>query len=264
MHSALYAGSLSHRRHVPRPHSFRYGVFMVLLDLDELARVFRGRWLWSTSRRALARFDRADHFGDPSIPLADAVRRLVREQTGSAPTGPIRLLTNLRYFGYVFNPVSFYFCFDESGAEIRTVVAEVSNTPWGERHCYVMAPEPKDGWLVAHSAKAMHVSPFQPMELDYEWRFRLEPQRMQVAMALRPQGQAGAAPVFHAFTELSRIPISARSLALTLVRYPFMTAKVIAAIHLQALRLWIKGVPVHDHPPQRHAPHIPISPEPPP
>ena len=248
MHSALYPGWLSHRRHGPRPHAFRYGLFMVLLDLAELDTVFRGRWLWSASRPALARFDRRDHFGDPAVPLDDSVRELVARETGQRPDGPVRLLTHLRYFGYVFNPVSFYFCLDAQEREITAIVAEVNNTPWNERHCYVLQPSRDGEWLVARSGKAMHVSPFHPMELEYEWRFRPSPGGLRIAMALRPAGEPGAVPLFHAFTALERVPITARSLAATLLRFPAMTLKVIAAIHWEALKLWAKRVPVHDHP----------------
>ena len=255
MHSALYRGSLDHRRHVPRPHAFRYGLFMVLLDLSELDTVFRARWLWSTTRRALARFDRRDHFGDPTVPLDVSVRELVRQQTGLRCDGPVRLLTHLRYFGYVFNPVSFYFCFDAAGEQVQAIVAEVNNTPWGERHCYVLRPARECEWLCARSDKVMHVSPFHPMDLQYEWRFRQREGALDVAMALRPVDRPAATPIFHAFMALQRAPITTASLALTLVRHPLMTMKVIAAIHWQALRLWLKRVPVHDHPPtpqERH------------
>src|ERR1700759_5599691 len=111
MHSAIYIGWLSHRRHGPRVHAFPQRLFMVYLDLAELDQVFAGRWCWSTRRRALARFDRRDHMGDPHLPLDESIRRLVAERTGHRPDGPVRLLTHLRYFGHVFNPVSFYYCF---------------------------------------------------------------------------------------------------------------------------------------------------------
>lgn len=256
MHSAIYHGWLEHRRLAPRPHAFRYRLFMCYLDLGELDQVFRGRWFWSTTRRALARFSREDHFGDPALPLDEAVRRLVAERTGRRPAGPIRLLTHLRYFGYGFNPVSFYYCFDAAGTTVETVVAEVTNTPWGERHCYVLQPEePGAARLRARSAKAMHVSPFHPMALDYEWRLSAPAESLSVQMALSPQGPGGAAarPVFHAALALQRRAIGAGSLAAALLRFPLMTAQVIAAIHWQALRLWLKRVPVHDHP----APDVP-------
>ncbi len=251
MKSALYHGRLSHRRHQPRRHAFRYGLFMAWLDLAELGEVFRGRWLWSTTRPALVRFERRDHLGDPAMPLDESVRRLVAERTGTRPEGAIRLLTHLRWFGFVFNPVSFYYCFDAAGDHVETIVAEVNNTPWGERHCYVLQPA-RDGGrqLHARSAKAMHVSPFHPMALDYLWRFGVPGEELSIAMALLPRDGART-PIFHAHLALERVPIGAASLAWTLLRFPFMTAQVIAGIHWQALKLWLKRVPIHDHPSAR-------------
>ena len=250
MHSALFHGWLDHRRHTPVPHAFRYGVFMAWLDLAELDQVFRGRWLWSVSRPSLVRFDRSDHFGEPDLPLDESVRRLVAQHTGTRPEGPIRLLTNLRWFGYVFNPVSFFYCLDAQGREVETIVAEVNNTPWGERHCYVLHRPTRNGrWLEARSTKAMHVSPFHPMGLDYLWRFDVAGEALDVAMALLPtDAPQGTQPVFHAHLALQRIPITGRSLAMTLLRFPFMSAQVVVGIHWQALKLWLKRVPVHHHP----------------
>jgi len=249
MHSAIYSGWLEHRRLAPRRHAFRYRLFMMYLDLDELDRVFAGRWLWSTRRWSLARFDRRDHLGNPSLPLDLAVRDLVAERTGRRPRGPIRLLTHLRYFGYVFNPVSFYYCFDESGERLQAIVAEVNNTPWGERHCYVLdvgAPDAGHGWLYRQSAKAMHVSPFHPMNLDYRWGFRVPASKLAVRMTLAAPGDPS--PVFDATLAMQRRPVTAAGLASVLARFPLITLQVIAAIHWQALRLWLKRVPVHDHP----------------
>ncbi len=253
MHSALYHGWLEHRRHAPRRHVFRYRLFMVYLDLAEQDMAFAGRWCWSAKRRALARFDRRDHFGDPAEPLEASVRELVCARTGTRPTGPIRLLTHLRYFGYCFNPVSFYYCFDAADRHVQTIVAEVNNTPWGERHCYVL-PQTRPGaqGLRASSTKAMHVSPFHPMEMNYHWRFAAPAQRLTVHMALHGAGTAAPeVPMFDATLALRRQPITARSLAMILLRFPFMTLRVMAGIHWQALRLWLKRVPVHNHPAAR-------------
>ena len=140
MQSCLYKGRVGHRRYTPVRHEFKYRIFLVYLDLSELDEVFRGRWLWSTRRPTIAWFRRADHFGDPSQSLDESVRSLVQQRTGVWPTGPVRLLTHLRYFGYVMNPVSFFYCFKADGTELQNVVAEVHNTPWNERHCYVLEP----------------------------------------------------------------------------------------------------------------------------
>jgi uncharacterized protein len=261
MHSAIYHGWLEHRRAMPRPHAFRYRLFMLYLDLDELDQVFAGRWLWSARRAAVARFDRRDHLGDPAVALADAVRDLVAERIGRRPAGPVRLLTHLRYLGLVFNPVSFYYCFDRAGTGLEAIVAEVHNTPWGERHCYVLDAATEDGaigsTLRAASEKAMHVSPFCPMGLAYNWHFRLPADRLAVRMALTRLTDAGAGPaqrpLFDAILALRRAPIGAASLARALLQFPPMSFKVLGAIYWQALRLWLKRTPVYAHPAKRVA-----------
>ncbi len=138
MNSAIYEGRVRHRRFHPIERSFAYRVFLMYLDLDELETVFQGRWLWSAKRIAPAWFRRADHAGDPKQPLAEAARDMVEAKTGKRPTGPIRLLTHLRYFGYCMNPVSLYYCFAPGGEQLEAIIAEINNTPWGERHCYVL------------------------------------------------------------------------------------------------------------------------------
>jgi DUF1365 family protein len=228
-----------HRRYAPRAHAFRYPLFMAYLDLAELGEVFRGRWLWSADRAALARFAREDHLGDPRVPLDEAVRDLVASRAARRPEGPIRLLTHLRYLGYVFNPVSFYYCFDAAGERVETIVAEVNNTPWGERCCYVL-----DG-LGAETEKAMHVSPFMPMDLRYAWRFTAPAAHLGVHMRLTREDDT----VFDATLALRQEPITNR----VLLRFPLMTAQVITAIHWEALKLWWKRIPFHTHPAKAQA-----------
>ena len=247
LHSAIYEGRVRHRRFEPVEHAFEYRMFQMYLDLDELDQVFRRRMLWSTRRPALAWFRRADHMGDPDQPLAESVRQLVAEQTGRRPAGPIRLLTHLRYFGYVMNPVSFFYCFDSDDQQVETVVAEVENTPWGERHCYVLAAQHNTEAAPKHRyqfSKDFHVSPFMGMDQDYDWRFRDPGRELFVHMENIQDGKR----VFDATLRMTRQPITARALASALTRYPFMTTRVISAIYMQALKLKLKKVPFHAHP----------------
>ena len=234
----------------PAEHEFRYRMFLLYLDLSELESVFEGRWLWSARRPAPAYFDRRDHLGDPARPLDAEVRALVEAETGHRPTGKITLLTHLRYFGYCMNPVSFYYCWEASGERLEAIVAEVNNTPWGERHCYVLdarSSETSPDRLRFEFKKAFHVSPFMPMEQDYDWRFSVPGDRLSVHM----ESFESRAKAFDASMHLRAVPITARSLARILVSYPFMTGRVILAIYWQALKLWRKGVPFHTHPKNR-------------
>lgn len=246
MQSCLYEGRVEHARAAPVAHAFGYRLFMLYLDLDELPRVFAGRWLWSARRPALAWFRRADYLGDPSEPLVESVRRVVADATGRRPGGPIRLLTHLRYFGHCFNPVSFYYCFDATGETVETIVAEVHNTPWNERHCYVLdgAGTPATRFT---TDKALHVSPFMPMEMTYDWGFSAPSERLSVTMRCRRSGER----LFAAALTLSRREIGGAALASALARFPFMTLRVIAAIYWQALRLKLRGCPTYVHPGKR-------------
>lgn len=255
MQSCLYKGWVRHRRQTPQPHEFRYALFMLYLDLAELPTVFDRRWLWSTSRAALARWRRADHHGDPDEPLDLSIRRLVETCSGLRPTGPIRLLTHPRYFGYGFNPVSFYYCFDAAGTNLSAIVAEINNTPWGEQHCYVLPAHANEGTterkLRFRFGKDFHVSPFLPMDMDYDWRFNEPDGHLLVHM----ENWRDGAQVFDATMALEREPISGASLAHALVAYPLMTAKVAIAIYWQALQLWLKRTPFLTHPDKTGAGH---------
>jgi DUF1365 family protein len=245
MNSCIYKGWVRHRRLAPTHNSFRYRMFMLYLDLAELPALFDGTPLWSARRPALAWFRRADYLGPAALPLDEAVRRLVEERTGSRPVGPIRLLTHLRYFGYCMNPVSFYYCFDPGGERLETIVAEVTNTPWGERHQYVLPAGSQASPLKRFDLdKRFHVSPFMPMEMQYHWCFNAPCGRLAVHM----QNYREQRLVFDATLSLRREPISAGALIRALFEFPLMTLKVVAAIHWQALRLLLKRTPFHAHP----------------
>lgn len=258
MQSCLYNGWVRHRRHEPAGHEFRYVLFMMYLDLAELPQLFDPYWLWSARRGALAQFRRSDYHGDAKVSLDAAVRETVTRATGQHPTGPIRMLTHLRYFGYVFNPVTFYYCFDDAGTAVETIVAEITNTPWKERHAYVLPVEKvistqAQAGRVMHFdfGKQFHVSPFWPMDMRYVWRLSRPEEHLHIRMEnYRREGhEDGTARLaFDATLTLQREEITGASLSRALTHYPLMTAKVTAAIHWQALRLWLKRTPFFTNP----------------
>jgi DUF1365 family protein len=267
--SALYEGAVVHRRLVPRPHAFRTRLFMVYLDLDELPSVFERRLLWSAERRNLVWFRRADYMAPHDRPLREVVLDRVEAATGRRPAGAVRMLTHLRTFGYVFNPVTFYYCFD-ADERLEAIVSEITNTPWFERHAYVhdvraaqagpARPEtdeptsPRDAQAVADGrrdgalvtwrfAKDFHVSPFFGMDLDHVWRFGEPGERLDVHMTNVQGGRA----VFHAGLALERRPLTGRVLARALLVHPLLTLRVHAAIYVQAGLLWLKRTPFFAH-----------------
>lgn len=243
-HSCIYEGWVWHRRRLAIEHRFRYRLFMMYLDLAELADVFRGRWLWSTDRPAWAWFRREDHFGPPDQPLDESVRDAIEDSGLARPVGAVRLLTHVRYMGYIFNPISLFYAFHADG-KLGGVVAEVHNTPWRERHCYVLDPNdfhPRDDRSMQD--KAFHVSPFLPMDLKYRWHVR-EP---GASLAARIRCFREGTYCFEAGLAMRRREISAVRLRACLLRYPLMTQWVWTAIYWQAARLWWKGAPYFPHP----------------
>ena len=248
MKSALYEGEVLHQRHHPRPHRFRYRLFLMYLDLDELPRLFDRRWFWSSERPNLLWFRRADYLGPSEVPLRTAVLDRVESELGRRPTGPVRLVTHLRTFGFMSNPVSFYLCHAQDET-IEAIVAEITNTPWGERHAYVLdARDAGDGdELCWRFRKQFHISPFCGMNQDYEWRFGVPGERLAIRMRNRESGQL----VFEAGLACSRRSITSRSLAGVLLRHPLMTLRVHLAIYWQAARLFLLRTPFFTHPDKR-------------
>ena len=259
--SAVYEGTIRHRRFEPVEHSFRYRLFLMYLDLDELAGVLDPFPLFSARRAAPARFRRADFMGDPARPLDECAREAVAAATGERPSGPVRLLTGLRYFGHAFNPVSLYYCFDPGGERVEAVVADVQNIPWGERHPYVLARGERRGTVLSEELeKSFHVSPLMGMDQTYSFRASEPGESIAVHIDSRPRESApdraigGRARIrrepktFDATLELRRRELSRRTLSGLLARYPAMSLQVVAKIYAQSLRLKLKGAKYHPHP----------------
>ena len=252
--SAIYEGWIRHRRRQPRAHEFRYRMFQLYLDLDELPSLFEGRWLWSLDRANLAQVRRRDCYGDAALSIADAVRARVERETGRRPTGPIRLLTHGRYFGRTMNPVSVYYGFADDGHTLEWVLAEITNTPWGERHAYFLpAAQAQRRGRALHWEfdKQFHVSPFIAMQRRYRWALTAPGDSLHVHMDVVQDGQRE----FDATLALERRDWNAGTLASSLARYPFLTTGVAAGIYWQAARLWLKRVPFHSRPSQAPVPH---------
>ena len=244
LHSAIYSGWVQHRRFAPRSNCFRYRVFMMYLDLAELEQVESISPWWGRGRGALARFRRDDFFGDPSVSLDETVRQRVASEYGQRPDGPIRMLANWRYFGFNMNPISVYYCFDAAGEEIQWLLLDVHNTPWNERHGYVLDCRDMGRVQRAEFAKEMHVSPFMPMDQRYRWRSSKPAEHLTMHL----QNIECDKKVLDASLSLTRQELTATTMNRVLIHYPLMTVKVITAIYWQALKLWWKRVPVVAHP----------------
>lgn len=245
--SAVYEGTIRHRRHGAVDHEFRYPLFMAYLDLAELPWVLDPFPGWSARRPAPARFMRSDFLGDPEVSLRESVSEAVRERSGTEPAGPIRLLTTLRFFGHSFNPVSFYYCFDRAGERVDAVLAEVTNTPWGERHSYLLGrSEGPERVIRGQLDKAFHVSPLMDMDHTYDWRSTEPGADLQVHIDSR-SADAGHTD-FDATLSLRRRELEPATMRRILVRYPAMSAQVVAKIYWQALRLKLKGATYYPHP----------------
>ena len=250
MLSCIYEGRVEHRRLSPVEHRFRYKLYMLYLDLDELPSVLRSGFGLHTERFSAASFCRKDHLGNAEIPLREAVFDLVKTRTGLVPAGPIRLLTLLRNFGYYFSPLNLYFCFDGGGSTVVAIVAEVTNTPWLEKHWYILWEGNRfgpAGRLWFRHPKSFHVSPFMDMDAEYEWHLKVPGPHLAVQIANLREGRR----FFDVSMVLTRRELTRGAMTRTLLRHPWMTGRVSQAIYWQALRLWLKKSPFYSHPKYR-------------
>ena len=243
----LYWGTIFHRRHTPFTRFFKYPIFMAYIDITSLSTTMSPSLLWNINKPAIVSFRRSDYHGDPQVDLEDAVRLTLLEKTGRSFKGPIRLLTNLRYFGYCFNPVSFYYCFNEADDKVEAIMAEVTNTPWKERYAYVIEKQDQTNnkpRLVASPKKQLHVSPFWGMDHDYDWSFSQPESNLSVYMRNFKEDKM----VFDVALNLKRKVFSNSSLLKAILRFPFITLMVVYRIHWQAFILYIKRAPFFTHP----------------
>ncbi len=252
MHSCIYRGHVSHRRVTPA-HRFRVATSWIYLDLDEVDHIIGTLWCIRNDRFAPLSFRRADHFGDPQQRLKESVTQHVEDTCGLRLTGPVRLLTQLRHFGFYFSPINVFYCFDDH-ERLIALVAEVNNTPWNERHVYVLWEGnslPGSAGRYTHP-KEFHVSPFMDMQSEYDWSVRLPQDTLQLSLACRKQ----AKQVFHASLDLSRRDLTDGQLLLSLSRRPVAAAHILGSIYFQALRLWMKKCQFHPHPRRGQKPRL--------
>jgi uncharacterized protein len=247
--SAVYTGEVRHRRLRPIDHGFTYRLAMMFLRLDEVDEVLARHRLWSRRRWHPVRYRRADYLGDPRQDLAESVKDIVAAELGFRPEGPVALLAHLRTFGWCFNPLAAYYCYDATGTRVQAQILSVTNAPWGERIEYVVDTRSSPTAWTGHFAKAMHVSPFMGMGQ----RYRLEASAPDEDLQLHVANEEDGRTVFVADLDLERRPADRAGLARVLWRHPLMTLRVSLAIHIQALRLWRKGVPYVRHPDRRHS-----------
>lgn len=239
---SIFSGQVSHSRLQPNQHSFSYPLSMILLDIDRLSETFEQSKWWSLERFNLISFYRRDYLGRHRGDLKTAVKERIFKHDGERFDGKVFLLTHPRYLGFVFNPVSFYFCYDHDG-QLAYLLADINNTPWNERHCYVMKA---DTTASVHQQfdKQFHISPFMPMDIRYDWSFELDDGSLKVQMDL----YRNQAKHFHAAMMLQAEPLTAASMSRLPWQYPLQTWRVLSRIYWQAFRLWLKKTPFYGHP----------------
>lgn len=248
--SAVYVGEVRHARLDPVRHDLRAPMGMLWLDLDELPGALDAHRGWGASRRALRGVRRSQQHGDPRTPLADAIRATCARETGRVPGGPTRLLVSPHLLGRGFNPVAFGYCWGADG-ELDAVLAEVTNTPWGERHAYVLdarAGRRPDGLLETGMDKAFHVSPLMGMDHRYRWSTTEPGEELRVRITSRDASTPEGRTVFGAELDLRRRPLDRDGLRAVARAAPLGPLGALTRIYVHALVERLKGAPWHAHP----------------
>ena len=236
--SAIYEGKLFHERIQPKSHKFTYSVFMMYCCLSELDEILALSPLWGKGRLNLARFCRSDFHGNPNLSLEDSVKNTVSEQLGFRPDGDVFVLANLRYFGFIMNPLVTYYCYNSSD-QLVAILAEVTNTPWGESHAYALKVGENDRVFKTEFKKAFTVSPFNVNDMKYSWQSNLPHKNLSISISAKENDRS----IVNAALTLKQKDINASVMHSVLIRFPFHTLKVCLGIYWEALKLFVKGVP---------------------
>lgn len=248
----IYKGEVVHKRFHPKQHAFNYPLAMILVDVNQLESSFKtSRW-WSLERFNLISFYRNDYIqpeshtnsSNKTMSITDVVAEKIFNASGEIFSGTVKLLTNPRFFGYVFNPVSFYLCYDQNNT-LKYILSQINNTPWNERHTYVhQVSDQSNAKMVFEFDKAFHVSPFMPMNLNYTWKFILYNNKVDIHMALFDSG----VKQFIATMRAKHSPFTAKNMLQLPIEFPLQTLRIVFRIYWHALRLWMKKVPFYEHP----------------
>ena len=243
--TALMKGEINHTRLQPKQHQFQYPIAMLMLDVDEIKSVFEANRWWSVERFNLISFKRKDYLGRHNGDLKTTVESLIFKRTGEQFSGKVYLLTHPRYLGFVFNPVSFYFCVNHQG-QLEYVLADINNTPWDERYCYVLKAEKNthSQSVISVFDKQFHISPFMPMDIQYEWRFYWRDDALSIDMHLFRHNEKQ----FTADMTLKAEALSQKAMSRLPLDFPMQTVKIVWRIYWHALKLWLRRVPFYSHP----------------
>lgn len=237
LNSGIYQGQIRHRRFSPKQHNFSYQMYMLALDIDELPQLNQQSWLFKVNRWAPLRFDFSDHFPNATDPndFKRRIKQKVAELGGTSEIDRITLLTQVRCFGVYFSPINFYFCYQQD--ELICMLAEVSNTPWQQKHFYLVEN------TNFSNDKDFHVSPFMPMNMQYKWRLTAPNKRLLVHIENHQSDK-----VFDATLSLSKVDFNNNNLLKTLIKHPLMTTKIMSGIYWQALKMVLKRFVFIPHP----------------